>query len=166
MDSDAFCVRNVKRTRAPDINLVSRVFSASWKRSRPWERGWPDLNWTAQLKFNKAILSRKSKHVISRLWSVRIGNKLCLRSWSSTVWRRRPTNNTDIKLEGFAARSWERGCDDVPLASPCSPMIQPCTLFGAMLSFSLIRKWNRAVSRFVPLPITRSWGRPLIFHAT
>ena len=54
----------------------------------------------------------------------------------------------------------------VPLESPCSPMIQPCTLFGGMFSFSPIKKWNRAVSRLVPLPITRSAGRPLIFHAT
>ena len=45
-------------------------------------------------------------------------------------------------------------------------MIQPCTLFGGMFSFSPIKKWNRAVSRLVPLPITRSAGRPLIFHAT
>jgi hypothetical protein len=51
-----------------------------------------------------------------------------------------------------------------PLVSPCSPIIQPCTLSGATPNFSEMRNRNREVSRLVPEPMTLFCGKPLSFH--
>lgn len=55
---------------------------------------------------------------------------------------------------------------DLPLESPCSPMIQPWHDVGAIFKRWLIRKRNRDESKLVPEPMTRFLGNPLNFHAT
>lgn len=52
----------------------------------------------------------------------------------------------------------------IPLVSPCSPMMYPCTDVVAMPRRSASRYRNRAESRLVPEPMTRCCGSPLIFH--
>lgn len=54
----------------------------------------------------------------------------------------------------------------LPLESPCSPIIHPWQLVGAIPSLCDIRNLNLLESRFVPLPSTRFLGSPLSFHAT
>ena len=55
---------------------------------------------------------------------------------------------------------------NLPLESPCSPIIHPWVEDGATLRRSESRKRNRDESKLVPEPMTRSFGKPLNFHAT
>lgn len=53
-----------------------------------------------------------------------------------------------------------------PLLSPCSPMIYPWQLLGAISNLWDSKNLNLDESKLVPLPITLFLGNPLIFHAT